>query len=158
MTAELAVAIAFVIFAILVIWKGVAKITVSLDKRGAEIRRKLEDAQQLREEAQLLLAQNQRKQRDAQSEAEEIVARARDEAERLKADAAEKIAETIKRREDQAVARIAQAEARALQDVRDEVVDLAIDATSRLITENMTAATQNRLIGEAARDLAGKLQ
>ena len=157
-TPEIAVAIAFVIFVALVLWKGVGKVTAALDKRAGDIRRQLDEAQKLREEAQAALAGYQRRQRDALAEAEDIVSRAREEAVRLRADAEAALAATLKRREEQAMDRIAQAEARALQDVRDRAVDLAIGAAARLIGENMTGSTRDRLVGEATEELAAKLR
>ena len=157
-TPELAVGIAFVIFVVLVLWKGMAKITVGLDKRSAEISQLLDEAQNLREEAQSALAGYQRQQRDALAAAEEIIARAKDEAERMKIDVEAALAATLKRREEQAVDRIAQAEAKAIQDVRDQAVDLTIAVTTKLIGDNMSADVQGRLIGDAAGELVGKLQ
>lgn len=153
-----AVAVAFVIFVILVLWKGMSKITVGLDKRADDIRAQLDEAQKLREEAQATLAGYQRQQRDALAEAEEIISYAKEEAERLKKDAATALEATLKRREEQAVDRIAQAEAKALQDVRNQAVDLAIAATGKLIGDAMTADVQGRLIGEATGELSSKLQ
>ena len=153
-----AVAVAFVIFVILVLWKGMSKITVGLDKRADDIRAQLDEAQKLREEAQAALAGYQRQQRDALAEAEEIIAHANEEAERLKKDAAATLEATLKRREEQAVDRIAQAEAKALQDVRNQAVDLAIAATGKLIGDAMSADVQGRLIGEATGELSTKLQ
>jgi F-type H+-transporting ATPase subunit b len=157
-TPELAVAVAFVIFVVLVLWKGMAKITVGLDKRANQIRAQLDEAQKLREEAQATLAGYQRQQRDALAEAEEIISHAKEEAERMKVDAAATLAATLKRREEQAVDRIAQAEAKALQDVRNQAVDLAIAATGMLIGESMTSDVQGRLIGDATGELSTKLQ
>jgi len=153
-----AVAVAFVIFVVLVLWKGMAKITVGLDKRADDIRAQLDEAQKLREEAQAALAGYQRQQRDALAEAEEIISQAKGEAERLKIDATASLEATLKRREEQAVDRIAQAEAKALQDVRNQAVDLAIAATGRLIGDSMTADVQGRLIGDATGELSTKLQ
>ena len=157
-TPELAVAVAFVIFVVLVLWKGMAKITVGLDKRADQIRAQLDEAQKLREEAQATLAGYQRQQRDALAEAEEIISHAKEEAERMKVDAAATLATTLKRREEQAVDRISQAEAKALQDVRNQAVDLAIAATGTLIGESMTSDVQGRLIGDATGELSTKLQ
>ena len=157
-TPELAVGIAFVIFVALVLWKGMAKITVGLDKRSEEISQLLDEAQNLREEAQSALAGYQRQQRDALAAAEEIIARAKDEAERMKIDVEAALAATLKRREEQAVDRIAQAEAKAIQDVRDQAVDLTIAVTTKLIGDNMSADVQGRLIGDATGELVSKLQ
>ena len=83
-TPEISVAIAFVIFVALVLWKGTRRITDGLDKRAERIRNQLNETQNLREEAQAALASYQRQQRDALAEAEQIIAQAEAEAERLK--------------------------------------------------------------------------
>ena len=51
-TPEISVAIAFVIFVALVLWKGTRRITDGLDKRADRIRNQLNETQNLREEAQ----------------------------------------------------------------------------------------------------------
>ena len=88
----------------------------------------------------------QRQQRDALAEAEQIIAQAEAEAERLKEQAEGVMAATIKRREEQAVQRIAQAEASAVQDVRDQAVELAIGVATKLIAEKMDKSVQGSLI------------
>ena len=96
----------------------------------------------MREEAQAALASYQRQQRDALAEAEwKYVAQAEAEADRLKEQAEGVMAATIKR-EEQAVQRIAQAEASAVQDVRDQAVELAIGVTTKLIAEKMDKSVQ----------------
>ena len=63
---------------------------------------------------------------------------------------------TLKRREEQAVERIAQAEATALKDVRDQAIDLAIGVATKLIEEKMTKKVQNDLVKDASDDLMKK--
>jgi len=156
-TPEVSVAIAFVIFVVLVAWKGTKKITAGLDQRAESIRRQLDETQNLREEAQAALAIYQRQQRDALAEADEIVAQAKIEAERLRSHAEEVLSATLKRREDQAIERIAQAESAALQDVRDQAVELAIGVATKLIKEKMTKKVQGELVMDASEDLMQKL-
>ena len=88
-----------------------------LDKRGNMIRAELEDARILREEAQRVLADYQKKRQEAEAEAAEIVRTARVEAERLAADAQTKLADFVTRRTRMAEQKIAQAEAQATADV-----------------------------------------
>ena len=133
-TPDISVAIAFVIFILLVAWKGTKKLTAWLDKRADAIRKQLDETQNLREEAQAALASYQRQQRDALAEAEEIVAQAKVDAERLKVQAETVLTATIKRREEQAIERIAQAEATAIKVVRDQAIELAICVASKIIT------------------------
>ena len=83
-TAELWVAVAFVIFLGILAYYGVHTMIVdALDRRGAKIKAELDEARRLKEEAQALLAEYQRRQGDAEREAAEIVAGAKAEAERL---------------------------------------------------------------------------
>jgi F-type H+-transporting ATPase subunit b len=157
-TADISVAIAFVIFIVLVVWKGTKKLTAGLDQRSEAIRKQLDETQNLREEAQAALASYQRQQRDALAEADEIVARAKVDAERLKVQAETVLTATIKRREEQAIERIAQAEATAIKDVRDQAIELAIGVATKIITEKMTKTVQNELVKDASEDLLKKFQ
>ena len=157
-TPDISVAIAFVIFVVLVAWKGTKKLTAGLDQRADAIRKQLDETQNLREEAQAALASYQRQQRDALAEADEIVAQAKADAERLKVQAENVLTATIKRREEQAVERIAQAEATAIKDVRDQAIELAIGVATKIITEKMTKTVQNELVKDASEDLMKKLQ
>jgi len=157
-TPDISVAIAFVIFVVLVAWKGTKKLTAGLDQRAEAIRKQLDETQNLREEAQAALASYQRQQRDALAEADEIVAQAKADAERLKVQAENVLTATIKRREEQAVERIAQAEATAIKDVRDQAIELAIGVATKIITEKMTKTVQNELVKDASEDLIKKFQ
>ena len=157
-TPDISVAIAFVIFVVLVAWKGTKKLTAGLDQRADAIRKQLDETQNLREEAQAALASYQRQQRDALVEADEIVAQAKADAERMKVQAENVLTATIKRREEQAVERIAQAEATAIKDVRDQAIELAIGVATKIITEKMTKTVQNELVKDAADDLMKKFQ
>ena len=141
---------------VLVAWKGTKRITAGLDQRAEAIRKQLDETQNLREEAQAALASYQRQQRDALVEATEIVAQAKVDAERLKTQAEVMLTATLKRREEQAVERIAQAEATALKDVRDQAIDLAIGVATKLIEEKMTKKVQNDLVKDASDDLMKK--
>ncbi|HYD99628.1 MAG TPA: F0F1 ATP synthase subunit B [Alphaproteobacteria bacterium] len=150
-------AIAFVIFVLLAFNKIRTALTGMLDARSAKIRSELEEAARLREEAQNLLAEYQRKQRDALKEAEDIVAHARDEAARLRAEDLAKLEQSLQRRETQAMDKIAQAEAQAMQEVRDRAVEIAISATRRLLAEQVQGASASRLVDQAIAELPTKL-
>ncbi|MDH3240487.1 MAG: F0F1 ATP synthase subunit B [Alphaproteobacteria bacterium] len=134
------------------------RMTGGLDGRAERIKAELDEARQLREEAQAALANYQRKQRDAAKEAEEIVKHAEEEAARLTADAEKTLAETLKRREALSRDRIAQAEARAIEEVKDEAVEVALAATRALITERLDPAKAEHLIDAAVTELPAKLR
>ncbi|UEM21874.1 F0F1 ATP synthase subunit B [Skermanella mucosa] len=155
--AEFWVAVAFFIFLFFAFRPGAKALTAMLDDRADKIRQELEEAQRLREDAQSTLASYQRRQRDALKEAEDIIAHAREEAERLRLHAAADLDASMKRREAQAMDKIAQAEALALQEVKSLTVDLAIAASGRLIAENMNAAQSAKLVDAAIADLPRNL-
>ncbi|MEK9594583.1 MAG: F0F1 ATP synthase subunit B [Rhodospirillaceae bacterium] len=152
------VAIGFVLFIVIAGRPIMAKITSALDNRADEIRAKIEEAKSLREEAQTLLASYQRMQRDAAAEAAEIISNAQEEAQRLQTAADENLTQTLKRREEAALEKIAAAEARALQDVRDRAVDIAITATEKVVSGAMTDNVQQSITRAAIDDLPSRLQ
>lgn len=127
-----------------------------LDTRAEKIRAKIEQARSLREDSQAMLAEYQRKQRDALQEAEAIVQHAREEAARMKTQAEKDMAESITRRERQAMDRIAQAEAQALAQVRNMAVDIAMRAAGQMIAENVKAEQANHLIDDSIKGLPEK--
>ncbi len=103
------VAVGFLILVGLVAGFARKPIVTMIDSRIAGIRENLDQAASLREDAQQLLAEYQRKQRDAVKETEEMVTHAKTEAERLSKEGAEKLEEALKRREQLAIEKIAQA-------------------------------------------------
>ena len=141
--------VALVLFiGILVYVKVPGMITKALDDRAEKIRNELEEARKLREEAQALLADYQKKRTEAEMEAANIVDAAKREADTITAEAREKTAEYVARRTAIAESKIAQAEAEALDEVRGSAVDLALAAATRILGEKVT--------GKAATDLFKK--
>ena len=151
------VAVGFFIFVAAVFKVAKKTITGALDGRAEDIRNSLDQAAGLREEAQQMLAEYQRKQRDAVKETEQMLAHARAEAERMAKEGAEKLEEALKRREQLAVEKIAQAETDAIREVRAISVDVAVAATRNLIASNMDAGKSGAMVDEAISDLSKKL-
>ena len=130
---EVWVLLAVVVF-VIGVWKPASRVILGgLDTRAARIRGELETARRLRDEAQEALAGYQKQQREAGAEAEAILAHARAEAERIAAQAARSLEETLDRRQRLAKERIAQEAAKALSDIRAVTVDVAIAAARQVI-------------------------
>jgi F-type H+-transporting ATPase subunit b len=151
------VAVAFALLLVLGAKRVFNFVVTALDDRAETIKNRLEEARRLREEAQELLASYQRRQRDALKEAEEIVAHAREEADRLTEAAAKDLEHALKRREQLALDRIRQAETQALDEVRGLAADVALEATRRLIAENVTGPKAEAIVDAAIKDLSDKL-
>jgi F-type H+-transporting ATPase subunit b len=150
---EFWVAVAFVIFVALAgkkIYEAVGKI---LDERAARIRAELGEAERLRAEAEKLLAEYQRKQREAVKDAEAILGAAREETARVRKEAAANLEAQLKRRERAAVEQIAQAEAHAVAEVRNQAIELAVGAARAALAESLDAARAGALIDRSLADL-----
>jgi len=156
--AEFWVLVAFIIFIGVVVWKARGAILGALDGRAARIRAEIDEAQRLREEAQALLAEYQKKQREALGEAQSMLRQAEDEAKRLRAKAEAELAGALKRRKQQALDRIAQAEAQALAEVRNLAADLAIAATQKLLVDKLDPAKAEALVSDSIAELPRRLQ
>ena len=151
------VAMGFLILAILAVLFVRKPILGMLDARVDSVRASLDEAASLREEAQQLLAEYQRKQRAAIKETDAIAARAKEEAERIARDSTKALEAALKRREKSALDKIAQAEADAVREVQRISVEIAVDATRVLIADKLDAARADAVIDEAISDLSEKL-
>jgi F-type H+-transporting ATPase subunit b len=155
---DFVVLIAFVVFiGILVYYKVPGMLTGMLDARAERIREELDTARALREEAQTVLAEFERKQREVQDEASRIVAQARSDAEAAAAQAKADLETSVARRMKAAEDQIASAEAAAVREVRDRAVHVAIAAAGRVIAGKVTPEDANAMIEDSLRIVDAKL-
>lgn len=146
-----------VFFGLLIYLKVPGLLAGNLDKRAEKIGDELEEARRLREEAQALLAEYQRKRKEAESEAEEIVAAARREAEVLAKDAAEKTEDFVRRRTALAEQKIEQAQVQAVAEVRASAVDIAIAAAEQIVTDKASGTAASGLITASIAEVKSRL-
>ncbi len=155
---NLVVGLATVLFIGLLIYLKVpGKITGLLDARADKIKAELEEARRLREEAQTLLASYEKKQKEVQGLAEQIVANAKAEAEKAAEKAHEDLKTSIARRLKGAEDQIASAEASAVKEVRDRAIAVATQAATAVIAAKMSAASGDALIDGAIKEVGAKL-
>jgi F-type H+-transporting ATPase subunit b len=156
--AELWVAVAFVVFLIIVFRFGVHRsILGALDNRGTQIQAELDEARRLKEEAEKLLAEYKRKQREAESEAKAIIDQANTEAKQIAADAKTRLEEFVARRTKMAETKIAQAEQQALGEVRAAAADAAVKAAERIVAETAKGTEGQALLESAIKDVKARL-
>lgn len=131
-----------------------------LDGEIAKIKSELEQAKQLRLEAEQLLQSYKAKEQEALRDAAAMVAQAEREAEQLRAATMKELQEKLARGEQQAAERIARAQAEAVAEVRQAVIDVATQASAQLLREQMqgVSATDylDRVIADLPRQLAKK--
>lgn len=150
------VIVSFVLFILLVVWKGRPAIAGAIDGRIDRIRAEIEQAEQLKEEATAKLAELKRAQRDASEQAAAILENAKNETKIMKKEQDARFKEAMTRREAQAMDKIAQAEANAISEVRSLAVDMAIAATTQVLTDRMGGKDGDAAIDEAIAALPGK--
>ena len=96
-------------------------------------------------------------QRNAMRESEELIAKAKAEAERSIAEATVSLEIALQRREEMAHEKITRAETEALQQVREIAVDVAVAAAQKLIAEKLDNDGRNKLVDAAISELPEKL-
>jgi F-type H+-transporting ATPase subunit b len=151
------VAIGFVVFVALLGYLRVhRKVADALDQRQARIKGELDEATRLREEAQALLAEFERKALAAEGEAEAIIASAKAEAERLASEAKLRMEDFVARRTKMAETKIAQAEAQALNDVRGVAADAAVAAAEKILAVAAKGKVAEDLLARGIEDVKQK--
>ncbi|MBB3608482.1 F0F1 ATP synthase subunit B [Rhizobium sp. BK602] len=150
--------LALIIFLGLIVYLKVpGMMAKSLDDRADQIRNDLAEAKRLREEAQHLLAEYQRKRKEAEAEAAQIVAAAEREAEMLTTEARKKTEEFVANRTALSEQKIKQAEADAMKAVRSAAVDLAVAAAESVIAKKAGTKVQSELFNTAVSEVKTRL-
>lgn len=149
--------VALVIFLALTLYFGIPRIVGKmLDGQIKKIADDLAEAKKLREEAAALLVEYEQKRVAAESEAEGIIAAAKEEATRLTAEAQVSLADLVTRRTKAVEDKIAQAEAQAVAEVRARSADVAIEAARLVLTDEMNRKG-GQVVDTAIADVANRL-
>ena len=130
-----------------------AAIMGALDKRSQEIAKELHEARRLREEAEKLLGEYEAKKAAAEAEAKTIVATAKEQAALVAEETRASMQPAMARREKQAEDRIANAGAKAQEEVRTAATDAAIAAAEKLLRERVTDSAQANLIKDGVAEI-----
>ncbi|HRQ61995.1 MAG TPA: hypothetical protein PLO23_10890 [Alphaproteobacteria bacterium] len=124
-----------------------------LDTRIAAIKKELTESENLRIEAQELLAQYQRKHRDAVKEAEKIVSNAEKHAIEIRKRAEAELVETMDRREEQFRDRMKNMERAAMNEIQSYAANLSIQATQRIIAEKLDKKIATQLVDRSVKNI-----
>ena len=152
------VLIGFILFLALLFYFNVpAMILKMLDDRAETIRSELDEARNLRDEAQAVLAAYERKSHEVAEQSQRIIDHAREEA-RLAADAAkEDLKQSIARRLKAAEEQITSAEEKATHELRNRAVDVAIAAAAKILADSTTTTEANKRIDAAIAEVESRL-
>ena len=156
--AEFLVAVAFVILIGVFGYFGVHRtILEALDHRRDRIKKELDDARRLKEEATKLVAEYRARRASAEREAQDIITSAKADAERIAAEAKAKMEDFVARRTKTAESKIAQAESQAIADVRAAAAEAAVTAASSIMTQSVKGSVADGLIAKGIQDVRSKL-
>ena len=153
-SAEFWVAVSFVL-AVLALARPVWRmLRHMLRKRAHLIGKRIEDASNLKEEAQKLLAEYERKYRRAKQEASEILARSEREINLLRKDQMTKLENDMNRREKEAKARVKSAQDLAAKEISALAVERTILTAKAVLAQKLDAHAQDELIEASIKNLS----
>ena len=124
-----------------------------LDERGEKIEGDIDQAEELRKQAEEVLDEYRERLKEARAQSEEIVQRARQTSEAHEKEAKEQGKELLAEAAQRAQREIETATQRALDELRREVADLTIMATEKVTRKTLDQADQRRLVEEALAEL-----
>jgi len=148
------VAVGFLLFIGLVLYLKVPKlITNALDDRAEKISNELKEAKILREEAHSLFNDYKKKQKEAEKISTNLIANAEKIAKDYIKESKEKLNETLDRRKKLAAEKIKRAEEEAVKEIQNKAIDIAINATSKSLSNNINDKKNSELIEDAINNL-----
>ena len=140
------VAISFIIFMIIAYKYGKDAVLNGLDGKIDAIKTELGEAERLRVDAQELLAEYQRKHKDALGEAEIIIAEARKHAEDIRKKAEDDMDKAQIRRQVQLEEKLNRLEQNAASEIQAYTAKIAINATREILKEKMDTKADKSII------------
>lgn len=146
-----------IVLAFFVWWRVPAFLAAALDRRAEAIAKELEQASQIRREAEQVLLEYRQKATAAKSEAEHILKETKEEAARYATEARAQLQAQMERRAKMAEQQIAQAEARAIAEIRDAAANAAAAAAEKLIVAHLDDTKSRALIDSSIKELGSKL-
>ena len=121
-------------------------ITGAMETREEKITESMERAEKALAEAKQISEDNQVARREAEQEAQRILREAREASERLRAEELDKTRAQIKQSQEVAQAEIEREKQSAIEQLRTEVTELAIQAAGKILQENMDDSRQRKLV------------
>ena len=138
--------ITFLIVLIILRWKAWGPLMETLDSRARQIEESLSKAEKQAAEAEQLAEKNEKILNNARKEAQEIVSKARDAGDKLKI----KLESDGKIQYDamleKAKEHINSEKQKALNDIKNTVVDVAIKASEKIIKRNLSSEDNKKMI------------
>ena len=151
------VAVAFLIFIVLV-WKKASKaITEILDSRALLIENELKEAKSLKEEALEELRKSLQTQKNISDEADKIIKDAQNAAKKIQDDTNIKCSEIIQRREEQAKQKIMALETEAVNNIKKVTGSIIVESSKIFIQSNLDKKENDSIITNSTNQIKSSL-
>ncbi len=138
--------ISFAILLFLIIKFGAGPIVKAITNREEHLNNQLDQAEKANENAQKLLAENEERIANAQNEMKEIIAKGRQQAEEIVSKAQADASEVARKKVEDAANEINRQKENAIKELRNEVADLVVLATEKVINEKLSKDKDHSLI------------
>jgi len=137
-----------------ILWRWVYPyIAAAAEGRQRAIAEALEGAEKARAEAEERLKQAEERLNDARAQAQEVIAGAAKSGDQLREELREKGEEEYRRQVGKAVKDIEAARQQAVQSVRNEVAEIVVTVTEKVIGDVVDVAAHRKLIDKAIREV-----
>jgi F-type H+-transporting ATPase subunit b len=157
-TLFVATIVTFVVFAVILAkfaWGPLLKI---VDDREKTIREQVDSAEKAAADAKATLAQHQELLRGASRERDEVLARAAKDAEALRADLQAKARGDAEQILARAREQMTREKEQAVAELRAQVADIAIEAASRIVKSSLSEDAQRKLVDDYIKELPRALE
>tara|TARA_B100000029_G_C17130774_1_gene798665 strand:+ start:12 stop:497 length:486 start_codon:yes stop_codon:yes gene_type:complete len=152
------VAVAFIAFIVL-IFNPIRKIlTANLDAQIKDIKDKIEEAENLKNETQVTLSEVKKRQNDVQVEIKDINKEAENKVNQLKESATAKLKDQILKKQVLAEAKINQLTRDANNEIQSFISSTAIEATINILQQKLDNKEKQKLINKSIEDLGSALK
>ena len=151
------VAIAFIVFFVLVWKKGKKALLSLLDERSYLIEKELSEAKSLKEEALEELRLALQNQKNVSDEAENLIKEAKETAKKIQEEANLKSLEMIKRKEEQAKQKILSLETESIKNIKEVTSRIVIEASKVYIENKMDDKENINLISKSSNEIKSSI-
>ena len=140
------VAISFVLFIILILYKNVPKFVLDqIDIKISELKKKIDEAESLKSSSEKLLSNVQGKLEKSEKDRADILRKAQKISEDEIAITTEKMQRSLENKETAAFNKIKQAKIDTINQIKKEATEIAIETVKKVIIENLDVKKQEEI-------------
>ncbi|MBN2072911.1 MAG: F0F1 ATP synthase subunit B [Actinobacteria bacterium] len=146
-------AVVFIIL-VIILWKFVFRpVNNMISRRQKEIRESIDSSDRRNTEAQKYMEEQKKKLEAARDKAESIIEQGRQEARKIKEEMEEQAVEKSRVMLEETIAEIETERQRSINEVKDEIIDIALSASASVISSNLSREEHEKMIEENLKEL-----